>query len=56
MTALIRFVEGGTFKPGDVFTIGGFYRMIPNPHRRWWQFWKPREVSSGELVKFTISP
>lgn len=30
-------------KVGDVFTIDGMH-LTPNPDRKWWQIWKPREV------------
>ncbi len=38
--------------PGDKFTIAGVYEMIPNPNRRWWQWWRPRKVASDRLAEF----
>lgn len=44
-----------TIKPGEAFTIEGLYRMVPNPDRRWWQFWKPRLVKkANELQMFKV--
>lgn len=41
-------------KMGDVFTISGIYEEVKNPDRKWWQFWKPKMVSSG-LKKFHVT-
>ncbi len=41
-------------KPGDKVTIEGVYRAIPNPDRRWWQFWKPRMVDTSEPMEWTV--
>ena len=45
---------GDTFTHGDIFTIAGMVKVIPNPDREWWHFWKPRMVKTSELAKFTI--
>lgn len=37
---------------GDKFTIAGVRRSVPNPDRRWWQWWKPRTVP-GPPMEFT---
>jgi hypothetical protein len=39
---------------GDIITVEGIYRRIPNPARRSWQFWKPRLVDSDELQIFKV--
>lgn len=31
-------------KPGDTFQIEGVHPYVPNPGRKWWQFWKPRVI------------
>lgn len=40
---------------GETVTIAGIYEQVPNPARRWWQFWRPRFVAGPELRKFTIT-
>lgn len=42
------------FKVGDKITIAGANRMVPNPDRRRWQFWKPRMVDAGEPAVFEV--
>lgn len=37
-------------KTGETFTIAGVHKMVPNLDRKWWQFWKPRLVTSGMVV------
>lgn len=39
---------------GDTFTIAGVHEKLPNPDRRWWQFWIPKFVP-GDLLTFTVS-
>lgn len=39
---------------GDLITIDGIYRKIPNRDRKPWQFWKPRFVSTDELQTFRV--
>lgn len=34
---------------GDVITITG--DTVPNTNRKWWQFWKPRNVLRKWVVK-----
>lgn len=42
-------------KPGDIVTVAGFYVTVPNPHRRWWQFWKPKMIEDRtQLRKFRL--
>jgi hypothetical protein len=41
-------------KTGDKVTIAGVYRNVPNPNRRWWQFWKPRRIPGGPQT-FVVS-
>ena len=41
-------------KIGDTFTLAGMVKVIPNPDREWWHFWKPRMVKTSELAKFTV--
>ncbi len=38
----------------EQFTIAGVYAEIPNPSRKWWQFWKPRLVVSDKLMDFRV--
>lgn len=38
------------FEVGDKVTMDGLHRMVPNPARRRWQFWKPRMVALKELA------
>jgi len=40
---------------GDKITMAGFNRMIRNPSRKWWQFWKPRMIDSGQLQVFEVA-
>ena len=40
--------------PSDTVTFAGFFVPTPNPHRRWWQFWRPRMVRTNELQRFTV--
>lgn len=40
---------------GDTFTIAGVNRMVPNPSRKWWQFWKPRMIDSGQIQMFIVT-
>jgi hypothetical protein len=46
--------DGAFIKPGHKMTFEGIYRMVPNPSRRWWQFWRPRFVATDELQTFTV--
>lgn len=39
---------------GDLVTIDEIYRKIPNRDRKWWQFWKPRLVTTDELQLFRV--
>lgn len=41
-------------KPGDKFTVAGVYHALPNPDRKWWQFWKPDKIA-GPLYEFEAS-
>lgn len=41
-------------KPGDEFTIQGCLATVRNPSRKWWQFWKPRWIMSGELQRYRV--
>jgi hypothetical protein len=34
--------------------VNGVYRVIPNPNRKWWQFWKPKKIVTDELQTFRI--
>jgi hypothetical protein len=43
-------------KPGDTLTFEGINHMVPNPDRRWWQFWKPQMIDTGEGVIFVTQP
>lgn len=36
-------------------TVSGIYRCIPNPERKWWQFWKPRIVQTDDLQVFRVA-
>lgn len=40
-------------KEGDVITIQGAHHMVPNPDRKWYQFWKPRRVF-GPLQRYRV--
>jgi hypothetical protein len=42
-------------KVGDEVTIAGCLVLVRNPDRRWWQFWKPRMIMSGELQRFRVT-
>ena len=48
-------VEGRTMNHGDKCTIAGYYSLIRNPARKWWQVWKPRMVASDKLAVFTVT-
>ena len=41
-------------REGDKVTIVGIMERVPNPHRHWWQFWKPRTVATKKLQQFTV--
>lgn len=51
----MRFDVDYGMKSGDSLTIAGVWRKIPNPDRKWWQFWRPRMVASGEYQRFTVT-
>ena len=36
---------------GDRITIAGLYKRIPNPDRKWGQFWKPMTIPCEELAE-----
>lgn len=37
----------------DKITIAALYESVKNPHRKWWQVWKPRRIQ-GELMQFKV--
>lgn len=41
-------------KRGELFTIAGLYKKVPNPARKWWTPWRPRLVASAELQTFEV--
>ena len=47
--------DTGWVKAGDTITVAGIYETIPNPDRRWWQFWKPRQLTTDRLQVFTVA-
>ena len=55
LRARVERLQAFSIKPGDVVTIAGCYRVIPNPARRWWQIWKPRTVPGPDLARFTLA-
>lgn len=30
---------------GAILFVDGWFEFVPNPDRRWWQFWKPQQVA-----------
>lgn len=40
-------------KEGDMITIEGMHQMVPNPDRKWWQFWKPAKIL-GPLQRYRV--
>lgn len=42
-------------KPGDRITFAGQFVRVPNPNRRWFQFWKPKTITTDQLQEFTLS-
>jgi hypothetical protein len=43
------------FAVGDTLTIAGVMARVPNPARRWWQWWKPRMIDGPKLQKFVVT-
>ncbi len=39
---------------GDTLTVANINRLIRNPEHKWWAFWRPRMIDSGELQTFVI--
>lgn len=46
--------KGPTLSIGEIFTADGFYELLPNPDRSWWQIWKPRHIF-GDLQKYVVT-
>ncbi len=51
---IIGSVTYGDIKPGDIITIAGRTIRVKNPNRHWYQFWKPKMITTSELEKFAV--
>ena len=41
-------------KNGDKVIIDGLLGKLPNPSRKWWQFWRPKQIKLDANTLFAL--